>query len=206
MSHPGSAHGPHPDDPVTSAAAGPECCGEPMLVLPLGGVLRFSCVGCGARVEAARGPTDDPPTSHPCGSGEKVLVMRRRAELRLPLFHPLDSRARAKAPSGQVGGGADAHVRRSTRELPPGVKRNKARRCYEARANLPGGGRERRVYLGLFDDPATAGRAVEMALAGDVAGAKRLAGRSREPEARASKGPIKVKHLPQSSEDGVSNR
>lgn len=140
----------------------PTHCGVPAVESadPTTGVRVVVCPACGLGVAVCDA---DRPTRHPAGSEEKILVLIARARLRLPLFHPRDSADRLcrRAEAGP----------RAEKDLPPGVSLRRGRRqCYEARATVGGV----RHFLGLFRDLETAVRAVEMALAGDVTGAKRL--------------------------------
>lgn len=114
-------------------------------------------------------PTDAPP-----GSPGKLLVMEARASARLALFHARD----APAPPGGVPLPAPDPARAArppahrSRKLPRGVSWDAKKQAYRARTPRPA-----RLYLGLFDDPRVAGRAVRLALAGDVEGARALARR-----------------------------
>ncbi len=119
------------------------------------------------------GPDAHAPCPHPAGSAAKLAVLCERAALGLPLFHAGDCREQTSvALAPQCGAG---------RHLPPGVSWDQAKRAWRARyvlreAALDASGHRPRIYLGLFAELATAARAVELAAAGDVAGAKSLAG------------------------------
>lgn len=136
------------------------------------GALRFECVVCRFQMLATEEPDCTPPpcgpTIHAAGSPEKVEVMRTRANKKESLFHPDDSSERAE-PKQESN-------RAANRTLPAGVTWDERNHAYRARITLAKGGA--RVFLGLFDDLPAAARAVELALAGDVAGAKALARRS----------------------------
>lgn len=139
----------------------------------------YECTVCGWQVRVSEEADDDEPaepasartpTDATPGSERKVAVMAARLAAGETLYHPADNTVVAVA---------DARPDcAAVRELPRGVSRARAGKRrdrvaegYEARATVGG----RRVYLGRFARLAVARRAVELAEAGDVEGARALA-------------------------------
>jgi hypothetical protein len=167
------------EDFVTSVLVAP-CCGcnqEPMVEDSSGldramGCRRFVCLECGFTVlvtdEPQQSPAPKEATEAAPATPEKLRVLMERARRGESLWHPQDSARDNPDRDRQYGRRTEAG---GARRLPRGVTYDERKRLYRAR--LAAGGV--RTFLGYFDDARAAGRAVRLARAGDVAGAKALA-------------------------------
>lgn len=92
-----------------------------------------------------------PPTQAAPGSPEKVRVMRLRAALRLPLFHPQDAAGTAEGAPGRGAGP------RAAKLTPRGISWNARKKRYWVRVSVDGETR----YVGAYRTLEQAVRALE---------------------------------------------